>query len=48
MTIKTEKEYRERIDKFRPSLFFGGKKVEKPEDHRSVKSSLMRRRMFTN
>jgi len=33
MAIKTEKEYRERIDKLRPRLFFGGKKVERLNDH---------------
>ena len=33
MAIKTEKEYRERVDKLRPNLFFGGKKVENLNDH---------------
>ena len=33
MAIKTENEYRKRIDKLRPNLFFGGKKVEKLNDH---------------
>lgn len=33
MAIKTEQEYRERMDKLRPKLFFGGKRVEKLSDH---------------
>ncbi|MEJ2025174.1 MAG: 4-hydroxyphenylacetate 3-hydroxylase N-terminal domain-containing protein, partial [Deltaproteobacteria bacterium] len=33
MAIKTEKEYRERVDKLRPKLYFGGKKVERLNDH---------------
>jgi 4-hydroxybutyryl-CoA dehydratase/vinylacetyl-CoA-Delta-isomerase len=33
VAIKTEQEYRERVAKLRPNLFFGGKKVGKLEDH---------------
>ena len=33
MAIKTEKEYRARVDTLRPKLFFGGKKVERLNDH---------------
>ena len=33
MAMKTEKEYRERVDTLRPKLFFGGKKVERLNDH---------------
>ena len=33
MAIVTAGEYRERIDKLRPRLFFGGKRVEKLNDH---------------
>ena len=33
MAIKSEQDYRERMDKLRPKLFFDGKRVEKLVDH---------------
>jgi 4-hydroxybutyryl-CoA dehydratase/vinylacetyl-CoA-Delta-isomerase len=33
MAIRTEQEYRERIKKLRPKLFFGGKRVLNLNDH---------------
>ena len=33
MAIKTQREYRERVEALRPRLFFGGKRVERLQDH---------------